>query len=45
MQTITFRMDKKQGPTVQHKELYLVFCDNHNGEDYLKKNVCICMYN
>ena len=27
MQTITFRMDKQQGPAVQHRELYLVFWD------------------
>ena len=24
MQNITFRMDKQQGPNVQHRELYLV---------------------
>ena len=27
MQTITFRMDKQQGPTVQHRELYSISCD------------------
>ena len=29
MQTIniTYRMDKQQGPTVQHREIYLTFCD------------------
>ena len=27
MQTIKYRMDKQPGPTVQHRELYLVFCD------------------
>ena len=27
MQTITFRMDKQQGPTVQHRELDSVFWD------------------
>ena len=27
MQTITYRMNKKQGPTVQHRELYLLFSD------------------
>ena len=27
MQTIIFRMDKQQGPTVEHGELYSVSCD------------------
>ena len=27
MQTITFRIDKQQGPTIQHKELYPVSWD------------------
>ena len=27
MQTIIYRMDKQQGPTVQHRELYSVSCD------------------
>ena len=27
MQTITFRMDKQQGPNPQHRELYGVSCD------------------
>ena len=27
MQTITFRMDRQQGPTVQHRKLYSVSCD------------------
>ena len=27
MQTITYRMDKQQGPTVQHRELYSVSWD------------------
>ena len=25
MQTIIYRMDKQQGPTVQHRELYSIF--------------------
>ena len=28
MQTITFRMDKQWGPTVQHTELYIVLGQN-----------------
>ena len=27
MQTITFRMDKQQGPAVQHRELYPISWD------------------
>ena len=28
MQTITYRMDKQHGPTVQHRELYLISYNN-----------------
>ena len=27
MQTVIYRMNKQQGPTVQHRELYSVSCD------------------
>ena len=27
MQTIMYRMDKQQSPTVQHRELYSISCD------------------
>ena len=27
MQTIIYRMDEQQGPTVQHRELYSISCD------------------
>ena len=27
MQTITRRMDKQQGPTLQHRELHSISCD------------------
>ena len=27
MQTVMYRIDKQQGPTVQHRELYSVSCD------------------
>ena len=33
MQTIICRIDKQQGPTVSHRELYLL---NHNGKEYFK---------
>ena len=35
MQTITFRMDKQQGPIIQHKELYPVYGINHDGKQYI----------
>ena len=42
MQTIIFRMDKQQGPTVLHRELYSIYVINHNGKEYEKE--CIYMY-
>ena len=27
MQTIIYRMDEQQGPTVEHRELYSISCD------------------
>ena len=32
MQTIIFRMDKQQGPTVWHRELYAISWENHDRE-------------
>ena len=34
MQTIIFRMDKQQGPTVQHRELYPIPWDKQYGKEY-----------
>ena len=39
MPTVTFRMDKLQGPNVQHREIYLIPCDNqkeYKKEKYLQ---------
>ena len=30
-------MDKQQGPTVQHRELYPMI--SHNGKEYIKKEL------
>ena len=38
-----YRMDKQQGPTVQHRELYSIPYENHNGKEY-KKRMCIYIY-
>ena len=43
MKTITFRMDKQQGPTVQHRELYPISWDKLYGKEYRKE--CMHVYN
>ena len=37
MNTIVYRMDGKQGPAVQHKELCPIFCDDRYGKKYEKE--------
>ena len=51
MQTITYRMDKQQGPTVQGTILlyttgnYIQYPEiNHNGKEY-KKNKILTLWN
>ena len=34
-------MDKQQGPTLEHRELYSVSCDKPNGNEYEKEYICI----
>ena len=36
------KVDKQQGPTVQHRELYSISYDSQNGKQYGKE--CVCMY-
>ena len=43
LKTVIYRMDKQQGLTVQHRELYSYCMVNHNGKDR-KKNVHIYTY-
>ena len=43
MQTITFRMDKQWGLTVQHRELYPVSWDRPWEKTVWEKD-CVCMY-
>ena len=45
MHTIVYGMDGQRGPAVQHRELYSIFCDNLYGEETLKKNRYVYMYN
>ena len=35
IQTTIYKIDL-QGPTEQHRELYAVFCNKHNGKEYEK---------
>ena len=43
--TVISKLGDRQGPAVQHRELYSIFCNNLYGEKNLKKNGCVCMYN
>ena len=45
MQTIIYRMDKLQGPTVQHRELYIQYpVINHNWKEDEKEYIYIFMH-
>ena len=42
--TAVYKMDNQQGHTVQHGELYSIFCDNPYEKKNLKgMNICICI--
>ena len=43
MQTSTHRMDKHQGPTVQHSNYTHYPMINHNGGEYICMCVCVCV--
>ena len=38
IQTVPFRMDK-QDPNIQHRKLYSISCDKHNGKQYKKQHI------
>ena len=43
MQTIIYRIENQQSPTIQHRKLYSNIVINHNGKQY--ENECIlCVY-
>ena len=42
MQTVTFRMDEQQGPTVQHRKLYPIAWDILT-EKNIKNNIYMCI--
>ena len=42
--TAVFKTDNQQGPTVQHRDLYSIFCNNRNGKRIWKRrDTCICI--
>ena len=44
MHTTVYGMDGQQRPTVEHRGLYLILCDNLHGKRIWKKmDVCICI--
>ena len=47
MQTIIYRMDKQQGPTIYIyiRDNYIQYpMMNHKGKEFKKENVCVCVY-
>ena len=47
MQTITYRMNKQQGPTLQNRELYLISWDRtlfFNNKEYIYIYICMYVY-
>ena len=42
MQTSVYRINKQQGPTVQHREIYSISCDKPEWKKYEKE--CIYIY-
>ena len=44
MYTAIFKMDNEQGPTVQHRELWSILCNNLNGKRISERiDTCICI--
>lgn len=43
MRTITYRTDKQQGPSVEHRELYSIFYDKPQWKKNIKKDVYLCI--
>ena len=35
--TTIYKIDNQQGPTVEHRELYSIFCNNLNGKRIFEK--------
>ena len=43
MQTGIYRMDKQQGPTIEHRELYSITYDKTIMEKNMKRNTYTCI--
>jgi len=41
MPTEVYGMTSQQGPAIQHRELYPIFCDNLMGKEYEKERMSI----
>ena len=50
MQTSIYRMDQYQGPTIEHRELYSIFCDKPQWDRifcvyiYVYVYICVCIH-
>ena len=42
--TTVYRMDNQQGPTVEHREVYSILCNDLHGKRILKKKKRIHIY-
>ena len=48
--TLVYKVDKQQGPTVQHREPYSIFCKTYIGKESEKEYIflyvymCVCVY-
>ena len=43
MQAIIYTMDKQQGPIVEHRELYSLSLIKHDGKEYEKEYIYVCI--
>ena len=43
--TTVYEIDNQQGPTLYHRELYSIVCNDLYGKRILKKSRYMCMYN
>ena len=43
--TTVYKIDKQQGPSVQHRELYAIFLITYNEKESEKEQIYTCMYN
>ena len=44
MHTSIFKIDNQHGPAIEHRELYLILCNDLYGKRTLKRvDICICI--